>query len=69
MKIFLKKLLAKRFRDVDVVICFCLNKGSLWFVSEFFFCEFFETLEILSAIVLPIKSPVASTVFELYFLN
>ena len=31
-------------------------------VSELFCCEFFETFVILSAILLPIKSPVASAV-------
>ena len=32
-------------------------------VSEFFRCEFFETFVILLAILLPIKSPIASAAF------
>ena len=32
-------------------------------VSELFYCEVFETFVILLAILLPIKSPVASAVF------
>ena len=32
-------------------------------ISEFYYCEFFETLVILLEILLPIKSPVASAVF------
>ena len=46
----------------------CLNSGDISlslrmyssFVSELFFGEVFETLVILSAILFPIKSPVAS---------
>ena len=32
-------------------------------VSELFWCEVFETFEIISTILLPIKSPVASAIF------
>ena len=34
-------------------------------ISELFSCEFFETSVILLAILLPIKSPVASALFFL----
>ena len=48
---------------------FLLSSGdinlSLSFSSEFIFAEVFETLIILSAIFLPIKSPVASSVFRI----
>ena len=49
----------------------CLSSGDIFlflgiyssFVSELFLGETFETFVILSAILFPIKSPVASTVF------
>ena len=50
---------------------FCLNSRDLYFslsissfVSKLFCGEVFEDLVILSAILFPIKSPVASAVFE-----
>ena len=36
-------------------------------VSELFYCEFFETFIILSVILLPIKSPVVSSVFWIIY--
>ena len=47
------------FRYFVFVICLFVT------VSELFCCEFFETFEILSEILLPIKSPVASAVFQI----
>ena len=52
------------------VIC-CLSSGDIYIsfvisllaLSKLFCEDFFETLAILSAILLPIKSPVASAVF------
>ena len=52
-------------------IIFCLSSGDIHlsisisssFVSESFCGDFFETLVILSAILFPVKSPVASAVF------
>ena len=53
------------------MIILCLSSGginlsisiSFSFVSELSFGEVFETFVILSAILLPIKSPIASGVF------
>ena len=55
-------------------IFFCLSSGDKYFslgislscatVSELFCCEFFETSLVLVAVLLPIKSPVASAAFE-----
>ena len=54
---------------------FCLFSGDIYLslgislsfsfvtVSKLFCCKFFETFVILSVILLPIKSPVASSVF------
>ena len=54
---------------------FCLSSGDIYLssgislsflfviVSKLFCCEFFEISVILSAILLPTKSPVASAVF------
>ena len=63
------------------IIC-CLSSGDMYLflvvalststsVSLFcnFFADFFETLVILSAILLPIKSPVASVVFQIFLFD
>ena len=58
-------------------IIFCLSSGDICLslgvflpcsfvtVSELLCCEFFEAFVILTAILLPIKSPVASAVFSI----
>ena len=48
----------------DIGICLSCSFVT---ISAFFCCEFFETFVILSAILLPIKSPVASAVFWMTF--
>ena len=53
----------------SIIFCFC--SGDIYlslsisssFVSELFFSEICETFVILSAVLFPIKSPVASAVF------
>ena len=68
------------YTSLNLSIISCLFSGDMYLsfgvsVSSFasLFCErnfvedFFETLVILSAILLPIKSPVASAVFGLLF--
>ena len=68
-----------------MLITFCLSSenkylsmgislsGSIVTVSKLSSCEFFETFIILSAILLPIKSPFASAVFGMslfyYYIN
>ena len=61
--------------NIILSITFYLSSGDIYLslgislsfsfvtVSELFCCEFFETFVILLAILLPIKSQVASTVF------
>ena len=55
-------------------ILFCLSSGDTYIslciyltASELFCCEVFKTFGISSAILLPVKSPVASAVFEITF--
>ena len=56
-------------------IIFCLYSGDIYlplnispsFVSGLFFCDVFETLVILSTILFPIKSRVASAVFSIAY--
>ena len=38
-------------------------------VSELFYCDFLRPISILLAILIPVKSPLASPVFELLFLK
>ena len=54
---------------------FCLSSGNVYFslsisslfVSKLFCGDVFETLVILSTILFPIKSPVASAVFSIAY--
>ena len=67
--------------NLSLSIVFSLSSGDIYLslgislsclfvtVSELFCCKFSETFVILLAILLPIKSPVASAIFELLFLK
>ena len=55
-------------------IIFCLSLGEMYLsfgisLLTSFDCEFFDAIVILSAILLPIKSPVAFAVFKYCFID
>ena len=54
------------FRDIYLSLGISLS-CSFVTVSELFCCEFFETLAVLLASLLPVNSPVASAVFLMAF--
>ena len=64
--LFFDILLLYYYTSLNPSIICCLSSADMYLffgASDSLFCVFLETLVILSAILLPIKSPVASAVF------